>query len=189
MELFEVIKERRSVRAFLDSPVEEEKIGKLLDAARWAPSAGNVQPWEFIVVKKEDTRKKLANAALGQRFIAQAPVVIVACANPERSKRRYGYRGEFYSQLDTAAAVQNLLLAAHSLGLASCWVGAFNEDEVKELLKIPEHVKVIAILPIGYPAEKPSPPHRFEINQIVYPEEYGAELKERRELRKKRVIW
>lgn len=148
-----------------------------------------IQSWEFIIVKKEDKRKKLVELSLDQEFIKQAPVVVVACANEKRSKRRYGERGELYSKLDTAAAIQNMLLAAYSLELGSIWVGAFNEELVKGFLDIPEYVKVIAIIPIGYPAEKTPAPPRFDINKISYPEKYGAEWKERKELKSEETKW
>ncbi|MHA1262971.1 MAG: nitroreductase family protein, partial [Candidatus Freyarchaeota archaeon] len=115
--------------------VSDEQVKKLLEAAIMAPSAGNMQPWDFIVVRDEGQKKALARAALGQMFVASAPVVIVVCANKPRTARRYGSRGsELYCLQDTAAATQNILLAATAMGLAGCWVGAFNEEEASRVL-------------------------------------------------------
>ena len=131
MDVLEAIKERRSVRAFTDEKVSEEDVERLLEAARWAPSAGNTQPLELVVVKAVETKRKLSEAALNQTLIQKAPVVIVVCADVTRSSRGYGSRGEqLYSIQDTAAATENILLAAQELGLATCWVGAFHEKEV-----------------------------------------------------------
>jgi len=169
VELFEAIKGRRSIRRFQEKDVPYELVMKLIDAARWAPSAGNVQPWEFVVVRDPGLKKALARAALNQMFIAQAPVVIVVCADEIRSGSVYGPRGAtLYCIQDTAAATQNMLLAAHALGLGACWVGAFNEEEVRRVLGIPPGVRPVAIVPIGYPAESPSPPRRRELGEIIH---------------------
>ncbi|MEM1539732.1 MAG: nitroreductase family protein, partial [Candidatus Bathyarchaeia archaeon] len=111
--------------------------------------------------------------ALGQSFIEETPVVIVACADENRSAQGYGMRGKnLYCIQDTAAAVQNIHLAAYSMGLGTCWVGAFMEDEVKKILKIPEGIRPVAIIPVGYPAEKPSPPPRRPLRQIIHYETF-----------------
>jgi len=122
LDLFEAIKTRRSIRAFTREEISDREIEKILDAARWAPSAGNIQPWIFVVVKDPGTKRRLSEAALSQFFIEEAPVVIVVCADQERSRRGYGSRGaNLYCIQDTAAATQNILLAAHALGLGACW--------------------------------------------------------------------
>ncbi len=173
MELFEVIKSRRSVRAFTREEVSEEEVEKLIDAARWAPSAGNLQPWEFIVVRKPEIKRKLSIAALHQTFIEEAPVVIVVCANQMRSGRGYGARGiHLYCLQDTAAAIQNMLLAAYALGLATCWVGAFREEEAKKALDLPDGVRPIAIIPVGHPAKTPMARSRRPLNEIIHYETY-----------------
>lgn len=161
MDFLGLIQSRRSVRAFGSRDIEKQKIDMLLEAAKWAPSAGNMQARDFILVREKNIKEKIAAAALNQDFISEAPLVVVACANKKKSSMRYGPRGEsLYSIQDATIAVQNMLLMAHSIGLGSCWVGAFNEEQVKEILKIPEGIKPIAIVPIGYPAEKPPPPDR-----------------------------
>lgn len=175
MDLFEAIKKRRSVRAFKPNPIPENVLNKILEAANWAPSAGNLQARDFIVVKDPKIKRELCEAALYQTFIEEAPVDIVVCANEERSSSRYGERGErLYSILDAAVAVQNLLLAAYALGLGTCWVGAYNDNEVKKVLNLPDQLKPIAIIPLGYPAEKPGPTPRLPLEYIVHQERYGA---------------
>jgi nitroreductase len=173
MEVLKAIKGRRSIRAFKRDDVSPEIVEKLLEVARWAPSAGNIQPWEFIVVRKPELKKALAEAALGQTFIEEAPIVIVVCANENRSSQGYGVRGKnLYCIQDTAAAIQNIHLVAYSLGLGTCWVGAFREEEATKILKIPQGIRPVAIIPVGYPAETPSPRNRRPISQIVHYETF-----------------
>lgn len=168
MEVFEAIKKRRSIRKFDPSKeVTDEQIEKLLEAARWAPSAGNLQSWFFVVVKDQKIKNQLAKAALNQDFIAEAPVIIVSCADLERSASRYGTRGkELYAIQDATIATQNIWLEATEMGLGGVWVGAFDEDQVSQILDLPSHLRPIAILPIGYPVESPSPPPRRKIEEI-----------------------
>ena len=168
MDVLEVIKKRRSIRAYTEEKVSEENIERLVEAARWAPSAGNTQPLELVIVKNKEIKRKLSEAALNQTFIQKAPVVFVVCANEERSSRGYGFRGiNLYSIQDTAAATQNLLLTAHELGIATCWIGAFNPDTARELLGLPREIEPIAFTPLGYPAEKPGYKSRKPLNEIV----------------------
>ncbi len=169
MDVFEAIRGRRSVREFRPDPVKERDLKKILEAAQQAPSAGHCQPLELVIVKDQGQKERLTRAALGQTFIAEAPVAIVVCANTTRTSRRYGRRGEeLYCIQDTAAATQNIHLAAYALGYATCWVGAFDEDAVAEVIKAPAGVRPLAIVPIGKPAEKPSPPQRMPLSKIVH---------------------
>jgi len=173
MDVLEAIKGRRSVRVFKSQNVSQELVEKLVDAARWAPSAGNIQPWEFIIVRRPELKRGLAEAALHQTFIEEAPVVIVACADERRSSQRYGARGKnLYCIQDTAAAVQNIHLAAYSLGLGTCWVGAFREEEAREILKVPRGIRPVAMIPVGYSAEAPPPRSRRPTNKIVHYETF-----------------
>jgi len=173
MDVFEAIKTRRSIRAFTKQDVSKEDLKKLLDAARWAPSAGNIQPWEFMVVRDPEIKKGLSIAALDQSFIEEAPVVIVVCANLTLSARGYGVRGSsLYCLQDTAAAIQNMLLAACALGLATCWVGAFHEEEARRVLSIPSGVRPVAIIPVGHPAETPEARWRRPLSEIVHYETF-----------------
>ena len=153
MDFWEVIERRYSLRDFDRSrDVTPEDVEKILRAAIRAPSAGNLQPWFFVVVRDEKKKDALARAALDQRFIARAPVVVVVCADPGRSAMRYGERGvNLYCLQDTATATENLLLAAVALGLGGCWVGAFHEEEAARALALPSHLRPVAIVPLGYP--------------------------------------
>jgi len=177
LEVFEAIKTRRSIRAFTNEEVSEEEVKKLIDAARQAPSAGNIQPWEFIIMRNPQRKRRLTVAALDQTFIEEAPVVIVVCANEARSGRGYGARGvTLYCLQDTAAATQNMLLAACALGLGTCWVGAFNEEEVRKVVNVPREIRPVAIVPVGHPAEKPRSAPKRSITEIVHYETFQEEM-------------
>ncbi len=148
------IVERYSVRKYLDKDVEEEKLREVLEAGRLAPSACNYQPWKFIVVRDKEIRKKIAEPTTWAKFIAEAPVLIVAC------KVRDGFlMGGWYDSaiLDIGIALDHMTLQATHLGLGTCWIGDFNEKLVKELLEIPENVRIVALLTLGYPREKKIP--------------------------------
>lgn len=168
MDCIEVIKERRSIRKFKAQTVGKEVIEELLNAAQMAPSAGNLQARDFVVVTNETTKQKLTRAALGQTFIEQAPVAIVAVANIERSSRVYKARGELYAVQDATAGIENLLLAAHAKGLATCWVGAFDENAVSEILGLPHRTRPVAIIPLGYADEAPAAPPRISMEKMVH---------------------
>lgn len=173
MDVLDAIRGRRSIRVFKNDDVSEETVEKLIDAARWAPSAGNIQPWAFVIVRKPETKKKLVEAALGQSFIEEAPVVIVVCANESVSSQGYGARGKtLYCLQDTAAAIQNIHLVAYSFGLGTCWIGAFNEEETREILDIPDGIRPVGIIPIGYAAESPQPPNRRSTTKIAHYETF-----------------
>lgn len=166
--VLEAMKRRRSVRAFTGEPVPQRMVDKLIDAARWAPSAGNLQPWEFYVVADPGVKSRLERAAFGQECVGGAPLVIVVCALPEVSARVYGSRGQqLYSLQDTACATQNILLAAHSLGLGACWVGAFREKAAAEALNLPPGRRAVALIPVGFPSEDPAAPPRKSRDEIV----------------------
>jgi nitroreductase len=169
MDVFDAIKGRRSVREFKPDSIDDKDLEKILEAGKSAPSAGNCQPWEFVVVKDGATKQKLVRAALGQSFVGEAPVVVVVCANIPRTSIRYGRRGaELYCIQDTAAAVQNILLTAYALGYGTCWVGSFDEESAAKAIKAPPDVRPLAIIPIGRPAEKPTPTTRLPLKKIVH---------------------
>jgi len=164
MEVFEAIKLRRSIRSFVDKPIEEEKLLRVLEAGRLAPSAKNLQEWKFVVVKDRDIKKKLAVAANDQPFIAEAPVVIVGCAtlvNYVMSCGQYAY------PIDLAIAMDHMTLQAVEEGLGTCWIGSFKEDEVKRLLHIPEKIRIVELLPIGYPKTVPPARARKKLEEII----------------------
>lgn len=161
MELLEIIKSRRSIRKFQKKEIPEQIIDKLIESLIWAPSAGNLQSRKFYFVFAEKIKKDLAKAALGQDFIVQAPLVIVACTD-DKISWRYGDRGKnLYSICDVSASIQNLMLVAESENLGSCWIGAFDETKVAKILNLPVNLRPIVILPVGYPAEKPEVPSRI----------------------------
>ena len=170
MTISKIIKNRRSVRRFKEKPLQQEALLNLLEAARTAPSAGNVQPWKFYVVRNKELRSQLAAAALGQRWMLTAPVIIVVCADLARATAAYGKRGrELYALQDTAAAIENILLSACSIELACCWVGAFHEETAARVLQIedPTALRPVALLPVGYPADSPSPPRKRPLQEII----------------------
>jgi nitroreductase len=168
VDLFEVIKRRRSVRAFAPEAVEAEKVAQVLAAANAAPSAGNLQGYEIFRVTLEKERAALARAALDQFFVAQAPVVLVFCANQARSAAKYRERGaRLYAIQDATIACAFAMLAATALGLGTVWVGAFDDAAVQRVLGCPDLLPV-AILPVGYPAEEPEPTPRRSLTDLVH---------------------
>lgn len=167
MSLLEVIRERRSVRKFEARTVPDEVLAAMIEGLRWAPSAGNLQSRHFYFVFEAGLRERLAAAALDQRCIAQAPLAVVACAD-HGIRGEYGSRGvDLYCLMDVAASVQNLLLVAEAEGLGTCWIAAFEEEKVRDLLEIPAHLRPVTIVPLGYPAEHPDPPPRVDPAEAV----------------------
>jgi nitroreductase len=167
--LLELMRARRSVRRLSADPIDETTERRLLEAARAAPSAGNAQPWAFVRVRDAALREAVARAAYGQRFVAEAPLLVVVCADLEQAERAYGTRGrELYCLQDTAAAAQNLLLCAHACGLGACWIGAFREAELAALLGLRPVLRPVALLAIGWPAEQPGPPGRRPLEEISW---------------------
>jgi nitroreductase len=169
-----VVKRRAMIRAYTSDPVPEEKIQRLLAYAVRAPSAGNLQPWEFIVVKNPQTRAQLAKAAFDQSPVATAPVIIATCADIQRAGSKYGARGSFYSLVDTAFASLLILLGAVEQGLGACFVGAYNPEEVTKLLALPDHVRPVGLITIGYPAERPRKPgtRKIPLSKLVHAERW-----------------
>ncbi|RJQ43235.1 MAG: nitroreductase family protein [Gaiellales bacterium] len=168
MEIMEAISRRSSVRRFTDRVPGREIVEVLLEAAIRAPSAGNLQPWRFFVVRDGKVRKKLMAAAMGQKHVYEAPVVVVICVEPGVSARRYGDRGrDLYCIQDGAVATENLLLAAVANGLGSCWVGAFDEAAVAQAVRAPEGTRPIAMVPLGYPAGPSRQSSRIQLGRIV----------------------
>jgi len=163
MNIFQAIKTRRSVRQYQPKPVPEDKLRKVLEAARLAPSAHNAQDWKFVVVKDKEKREVLAQAA-GQDFISQAPVIIVAVGLEPEHVLPCGVPN--YA-VDLAIAVDHMTLAAVEEGLGTCWIGAFSQEEVKKALKISEDYQVVALLPLGFPADSPKSKIRKSLKEIV----------------------
>lgn len=168
MSLLSLIKSRRSVRDFKEQDIPEDIIDELTEALIWAPSAGNLQARKFIFVKDKTTKKALARAALGQSFIAEAPLVIVGCADLKRIASRYGSRGiNLYVIQDVSASIMQLMLLAHEKGLGTVWVGAFDDKVVADILELPDHLRPVAIVPVGYPARIPQTPPRRTKEELV----------------------
>ena len=140
---------RASVRDFAPAPLGEAEIDGILRAARTSPSAGNREAWDVVAVTDGEVREALAEAALSQTHVKDAPCVLAVCANYVRSMSRYGERGILYAIQDATIACTIMMLAAHAAGLASCWIGAFDEVEVREVLGLPEHIRPIALLAVG----------------------------------------
>lgn len=175
MDYFETVKARQSIRAFQKKPVEEEKIRRIIEVLNLAPSAGNLQAYEVVVVKDPMLRDQLAKAALGQGFVSEAPVCFVFLTYPERSSKKYGHRGsELYSLQDATIATTCAMFAATALGLSSTWVGAFNEEAAARVVGARRDERVIAILPIGYAAETPEVTPRRPISDVVFLDTCGA---------------
>ncbi len=186
MDLFDAIKTRRSVRKFLDKPVEDSKLQQILEAVRVAPSWANMQCWHLIVVKENATRGKISELSYVEAFfsprgykanpakkaLAEAPVVIVACADPEKSGVLWD---QTYYMTDMGIACQNLWLAATGLGLGTVFVGVFDEAKLRELLQIPQNIRVVGLFPLGYPVEgKKDGPPRKGIEEFVFNEKWTS---------------
>lgn len=158
MQFMEVVRRRRSIRRYKRTPVPEEVLSQILEAARLAPSAGHRQPWHFIVVRDEETKKQLGISS----WAVEAPVVIVGCADT-------AVRSEPMCLVDLAIAFEHIVLAAANLGLGTCWIGRLDADEtIKKVLGIPERVRVVAVTPLGYPDETPGPKVRKSLSEIVH---------------------
>jgi len=164
MEVMEAIRKRKSIRDYEDKPVPEEKLQKVLEAARLAPSASNRQEWKFVVVRDSKRRHELARAAGGQSHVARAPVVIAAVATMPEYVMRCGVPA--YA-VDLAIAVDHMTLAAVAEGLGTCWIGAFSQEQTRDILGVPAHYRVVTILPLGFPGEAGRPKVRKSIAEIV----------------------
>jgi nitroreductase len=167
MDILTAVKERRSIREFQKKKIPEEIIDKLIDSLIWAPSAGNLQSRKFYFIKDERIKKKIAAAALNQNFIAEAPLVIIGCTD-SRISYKYGERGIYlYSIQDVAVSIMGMMLVAQENGLGSTWVGAFHEEEVFNILNMPNFLRPVAIVPVGYPLRVPYPPPRVSKKEAV----------------------
>ena len=177
MNVFECIRTRRSVRKYKDKPVPWDNVVEILQAGKYAPFAGNIFNAKFIVVKNEDKRRAIAEACVQQHWMQDAPIHIVVVGEPEKAERYYGTRGSrLYTIQGAAAAIENMLLTAHSLGLGACWVGAFDEEEIRRLCNMPEHVNVQGIVAIGYADETPEAPPKHRIEHIMFFEKWFGRI-------------
>jgi nitroreductase len=170
MDIQNAIRGRRSIRSYRDTPVEKEKLLQVLEAGRLAPSAKNRQEWKFIAVTDPAAKLRLVEAGYGKKFLAEAPVVIVACATEVEYVMACGQPA---GTVDVSIALSFMLLQAHELGLGTCWLGNFSEAAVKEILDIPAAVRVVAMTPLGYPADDPAARPRKSLEQVVSFEKYS----------------
>jgi len=170
MDCLEAIRTRRSVRAYKPDPVPPAALKRVLDCARMAPSANNVQPWHFIVVRDAVKRRQLAEAAADQMFLAEAPVVIVCCGR--RYTDRWSWLGAHMYLVDCAIAFDHLTLAARGEGLGTCWIGAFDPAKIRKILRLPEDVEPLAMTPLGKPAAPALPKRRKALDEIVHRERW-----------------
>ena len=169
MDVFEAISKRRSIRNYKTTPLEDEKLEKILEAARIAPSAANRQEWKFLVVKDQETREKLVEAAKGQKFVGQAPITIVGCST---ESERVMPCGQYAYTVDLSIAVSFMILEATELGLGTCWLGAYDEELVKIILDIPDKIRVPAMFTVGYADENPGPRPRKDIDEVICLDKY-----------------
>lgn len=177
MEVFHCINKRRSVRKYLDKPVEWGKLMDILDAGRMAPSAGNLQNWKFIVCANPAKKEEVARACVDQLWISHAPVLIIVCEEPKHSESLFGQRAtRLYNIQNCAAAAENMLLAATALGLGSSWIGAFDEEKVKDIFSASADIRPQVIITIGYADEEPPMPDKLNLETIVYFEKWKSTL-------------
>ncbi len=166
MGVFEIIRKRRSIRLYEEKPVEQEKLNRVLEAGRLAPSADNCQPWRFVVAINDEVKEKL-RASYDEEWFVSAPVIIIGCAVPKEGWVRMD--GQEYWMVDVAIAMQNMILVATELGLGTCWVADFDEEAARKALKLPPSVRVVAMTPLGYPAvEKRPVRNRKPLSEIVH---------------------
>ena len=176
MSVENIIKERKSIRKYLDKKVSFDKIGKILEAGTYAPSSGNIQNWIFIIVRDKQKKEEIAIASLKQYWMTRAYAYIIICNNTEKVEKLYGDRGKLYGTQNCALAAQNMMLMAQSLDLATCFVGAFDANAVSRILKLPPNMIPQIILTLGYSDEKPIKASRTSIDKITFFEEYGKKM-------------
>jgi len=168
LDTIETIMKRRSIRSYRPDEIPDEDLRTILEAGRQAPSAGNRQPWHFVVVKDPDLKQEVADACHDQTWMAEAHLIIAAVGLPAAS--------ETWFAVDTAIALQTIILAAHSLGYGTCWIGSFDEEKVQELLRLPPDLKVLCLTPVGVPAVQPDARARKELSEVFSLDEYGRTL-------------
>ena len=180
--LLEIFNLRASVRSFISKEVSDSVINQIISCAITAPSSGNMQPWEFVVIKSEEKKVELVDATFTgyfadgsnrQKWMLDASFILVIGANQKRTKARYGSSGEDWSIIDTSAAVENVLLASSALGLGSCWVGGYDEEKVRSIVKFPPYIKPIGLVPIGYTQTPFTRQKRLPVELVKHDENYG----------------
>ncbi len=171
MNIYDLIAQRKSIRKYEDREIEQDKLERVLNAARLAPSGKNVQAWKFIVVRDPERKEKLVEACKGQKFMAQADVAVAVAVNEEEVYQGHGnYMTSF--AVDGAIALDHLILAATHEGLGTCWIGAFDEEKVRDLLKVPWPYRIVALTPLGYPAQEGKDRGRKNLEEVVVYEKW-----------------
>jgi len=176
MDTLKAIATRRSTRLFKAKPVSTDDLHLLVEMALKAPSAGNLQDYRFIIVTDKLKIKELPDFCMDQMWISSAPAVIVVCSQPSVQKKWYGAPGDIFARQNAAAATQNILLAAHSIGLGSCWISGFNQEKIDEFFGTTGKARVESIIPIGYPVRKPEPKQEFELINTLFFNTYGMNI-------------
>lgn len=175
MDFDNVMRKRHSIRKYSMKKVSFDQITEICEAARFAPMAGNIYTIKLIIVSDEKKKQELSEAALGQEFIVKASYIIVVCSNLAQLKRTYSTKAEAYARQQAGAAIQNILLKTTDLGLASCWIGAFDQNAIKRILRIPDDIQIECLLPIANSMEEPREIKKPDLKMILYFEEWGQE--------------
>ena len=168
MNVADAIRKRYSCRAYHERAIEQEKLDSIIEAARLAPSAKNLQDWRFVIVTKKETRRMMVEAANNQKFLEQAPAIIVACSNSDHVMRC----GQQIAPIDVAIALEHIALQATELGLATCWIGSFFPEKVRKILGIPSNINIIELMALGYPADQQTEPKREPAKNIACREKW-----------------
>jgi nitroreductase len=169
MDAIRAIMDRRSVRKYKSGAVTEKDLETILESGRQAPSAGNRQPWHFVVIRDEEQKQKVAEACSGQMWMAEAGVILAGVGKPQVNEKWYA--------VDVGIAMENMILAATALGYGTCWIGAFDQEQVKKLLGVPGEESVVALTPIGVPGDQPNARPRQPMGEFVSLDRYGGKLR------------
>ena len=170
LSVLETIRNRGTIRRYLDQPITQENLVKIMESARLSQSAANRQPWQFIIVTDSSMKRNLSKASRNQESVSTAAAVIVCLANPSEAAKVGPFEGFL---IDGSISIENMALTSWELGIGSCWIGAYDEAAVKELLEVPEPIRVISLLTLGYPNEKPRVKNRKILADILHYERYG----------------
>ncbi|MBT3583154.1 nitroreductase family protein [Candidatus Woesearchaeota archaeon] len=174
MKFLDLARRRRSIRGFRVKNVPEQDLYYILDAGRWAPSANNIQPWRFIVVREAENKKKIAKACYDQEWMARVPVLVVVCSLTKKVERQFPGKGKLFAKQSVAAAIQNILLAAEEKKLAACWSGVSSEKKIQNTLVIDDNVDIHAVLSIGYPIHHETAPPRIHLSDLIFFEKWKS---------------
>ncbi len=174
MKFERALKGRRSIRKYKDKKLSKNALSSILDAIRYSPSAGNLQNYRLIVVEDEKKKEEIAKYCFEQKWMIRAPVLVVVCSDDSDVKRTYEDKSEIFCRQNAAAGIQNMLLKAYSIGLGSCWVGSFKQEDIRKVLRIPDHINVEAVLSFGFSDEDPKPQKKLDLNDIVHFDEWGS---------------